>query len=165
MSPNRYQEHIIILPEDDAIRQIVNGFCSSHCLGNTNRILQIADEARGWSHAKTILEDTYVKYLKKFPKSRVIVVIDFDSQTARRDHMLQNVPEEIKERVFIIGSFSNPESLRNDLNKSFETIGKDVAEQCAAESADNLWDATLLRHNQAEIVRLSREIRDLLFPA
>lgn len=164
MSPNRYQDHIIILPEDEADRQIANGFCSSYHLGNANRHVKVVNEAGGWFKAQALLEQTYVPYLKNHEKSRVVLVIDFDSNPDRRTDVLRNVPEELQARVFVIGSLTDPEQLKSSLNKTLEEIGIAIADQCARETTDSLWNTDLLSHNLEEINRLSNEIRGLLFP-
>jgi hypothetical protein len=69
MSPNAYQDHVIILPEDDADRQIANGFRSSYHLGNANRKVWVVNEAGGWLKAKDLLEQTYVPHLQNYGRS------------------------------------------------------------------------------------------------
>ena len=116
-------------------------------------------------NAKDTLEKLYVPYLQNYPKSRVVLVIDFDSDHERRQRILENVPEEIKDRVFVIGSLTNPEALRRDLQKSFEHIGSAIADECAEETSSSLWNTDLLRHNLDEVRRLSKEIKNMLFHA
>jgi hypothetical protein len=164
MSRNRFRDHVIILPEDDADRQIANDFCSSHHLINANMNVQVVNEAGGWRRAQDLLEQTYVPYLQKFMRSRVVLVIDFDSRPARRIDVLRNIPKELQARVFVIRSLTNPEELKSSLNKTLEEIGIDIADQCARETTDSLWNTDLLSHNRDEINRLSDEIRGLLFP-
>ena len=94
----------------------------------------------------------------------MVLVIDFDSSSDRRTDVLRNVPEELQARVFVIGSLTNPERLKSSLNKTLEEIGIDIADQCARETTDSLWNTDLLSHNRDEINRLSDEIRGLLFP-
>lgn len=49
MSVNRHLPHVLVLPEDDANRQIANGFLLHHAIGN--RKIQVLEEAGGWLHA------------------------------------------------------------------------------------------------------------------
>jgi hypothetical protein len=93
----------------------------------------------------------------------VVLVIDFDSSSDRRTDVLRNVPEELQSRVFTIRSLTNPEDLKSSLNKTLEEIGKDIADQCVQETTDSLWNTDLLRHNLAEVSRLSQEVKKFLF--
>jgi hypothetical protein len=45
MSVNRYKQHVLILPEDDANRQIANGFL----LDVNARQVQVQNVGGGWS--------------------------------------------------------------------------------------------------------------------
>ena len=120
MSPNRHQDHVIIIPEDDADRQIANGFCSSYQLGTRGRRVQVVNETGGWHNAEATLHKTYVPHLREFNNSRVVLVIDFDSDATRGAEVLERVPEELRDRVFVIGSLTDPQDLARSLKKSLE---------------------------------------------
>ena len=75
---------------------------------------------------------------------------------------MRQVPEGVKDRVFVIGVLSNPEDLKRSLNKNFEQIGSQIAEGCKDSSID-FWQHTLLVHNIEEIRRLSGAFRDIFF--
>jgi hypothetical protein len=163
MSPNRHQDHVIIIPEDDADRQIANGFCSSYQLGTRSRRVQVVNETGGWLNAEATLHRTYVPHLQKFNNSRVVLVIDFDSTPARGVEILERVPGDLRDRVFVIGSLTDPQDLARSFKKSFEEIGRDIADQCADGTTQSLWDHDLLEHNQTEVERLSKNVRPFLF--
>jgi hypothetical protein len=48
MSVNKNRPHIFVLPEDDANRQLANGFFLDHSLWNRRRSFQVLAEAGGW---------------------------------------------------------------------------------------------------------------------
>jgi hypothetical protein len=163
MSPNRHQNHVIIIPEDDADRQIANGFCSSYQLGTRSRRVQVVNETGGWHNAVATLHRTYLPHLREFNQARVVLVIDFDSNASRGAEVLEGVPEEFRDRVFVIGSLTDPQDLARSFKKSLEEIGRDIADQCAEGTTQSLWDHDLLEHNQTEVVRLSNLVRPFLF--
>ena len=46
MSVNKYLPHLLILPEDDANRELANGFVLNHAVNS--RAVQILPPAGGW---------------------------------------------------------------------------------------------------------------------
>ena len=46
MSVNKYQPHVLVLPEDDANRQLANGFLLDQYL--STRKIQVLEEVGGW---------------------------------------------------------------------------------------------------------------------
>jgi len=49
MSINKFKPHILVLPEDDANRQIANGFIQA--LNVNERAIQVMPNADGWKKA------------------------------------------------------------------------------------------------------------------
>jgi hypothetical protein len=72
------------------------------------------------------------------------------------------VPDDLKERVFVLGALANPEELRASLGP-YEAIGKAAAKDCR-EGTDTTWGHELLKHNAIEIDRLRQHVRPILFP-
>jgi hypothetical protein len=68
--------------------------------------------------------------------------------------------------VFILGVRSEPEALKKAFQKagrgSYSKIGEALAESCRDESYET-WQHELLRHNAAELDRLRRVVRPILF--
>ena len=65
--------------------------------------------------------DEYIQKLRDYPKAHVVMLIDFDGHVDQRRAEFENeIPDEIKPRVFVVGSKHTPETLKNALNKSFE---------------------------------------------
>ncbi|MTJ55420.1 hypothetical protein FJR38_23460 [Anabaena sp. UHCC 0253] len=68
----------------------------------------------------------------------------------------------MKNRVFVLGVQSNPESLKRDIQKNFETIGESLATDCV-ENNHKLWEHHLLIHNKPELERMILSVKPFLF--
>jgi hypothetical protein len=62
MSANHHLPYIVVLPEDDANRDIVNGF-REH-LGASFRQLQVAPVAGGWHEVLDLFASYYVRKMR-----------------------------------------------------------------------------------------------------
>jgi hypothetical protein len=94
----------------------------------------------------------------------MVLVFDLDGNHPKRfEEAQERVPEDLRERVFILGILTYPERLRVALSKSYKMIGQDLAEDCR-ERAEKTWTAELLRHNLPEVKRLQQSVRTILFP-
>jgi len=71
------------------------------------------------------------------------------------------LPDHLKERVFILGAWSEPEELRQDLG-SYETIGLAMARDCR-DNTEVTWAHPLLCHNAGELERMRKLVRPILF--
>jgi hypothetical protein len=71
------------------------------------------------------------------------------------------VPDHLKDRVFVLGVWAEPEDLKAELG-SYETIGIALAKACR-EKTDMPWDHRLLQHNRHEVARLQPHLRPILF--
>ena len=56
MTINREEPHLLVMPEDDEWRQVVNGFLQGASVNRNS--LQVLDLARGWSKAFDSITDT-----------------------------------------------------------------------------------------------------------
>jgi len=92
----------------------------------------------------------------------MVLLIDFDDREERLQYAKARIPERLIDRVFILGSLSDPESLRANLG-SYETIGLAMARDCR-EGTETTWGHGLLRHNAGELERLRENVRPILFP-
>lgn len=151
MSANRYRPHVLVLPEDDANRQLANGFELSL---DTSQV-QVLDVAGGWGHARDKLLDVHTKEMRRFPHRFFILMIDSDNDETRIPRIRESIPEDIAARVFVLGVLSEPEDLTRQKLGSFETIGRTLAEDFK-QGAHGLWTHDLLKHNVAELSRLRR---------
>ena len=76
MSINKNKPHLLILPEDDANRQIVNGFIQN--LNVNNRAIQILPIADGWKKAIDKFTKEHIKAMRQYPQRNILLIIDFD---------------------------------------------------------------------------------------
>ncbi|GBO53934.1 hypothetical protein APA_1882 [Pseudanabaena sp. lw0831] len=157
-----------MLPEDDANRQIINGFILNLSVNKT--AIQVLPIANGWKKVVDKFKNDHVSEMGKFPKRMIVLVIDFDdykepdglSYENRLIYIKSQVPEELQERVFILGSRTAPEKLKNDMKKSFEDIGEALAKDCV-ENTNETWEHHLLRHNENELKRVRLAVKPFLF--
>ncbi len=163
MSVNKYKPHVFVIPEDDADRQIALGFVlHPHVI---QRQVQVVEPAGGWARVLDTFGKEYVPLLQHNGRAHVVMVVDFDGDTAgRRAHFEAEIPEAIGPRVFVIGPRDTPESLRQSLGKGYEDIGQLLAEDCDRDRSD-MWDHELLHHNEPDRQRLFQTVRPFLFDA
>lgn len=157
---NKYQFHLFVLPEDDANRQIANGFVME--LFSTRQV-QVLPVAGGWAHVCKCFVSDHITAMDTFPKRFMILLVDFDEDASRLDDVRSQIPERLRDRVFVLGAFSEPEALRKAGLGSYEQIGKRLADDCR-NGTQVAWRHSLLQHNEAELVRLRSSVCGILFP-
>lgn len=160
MSCNKHRPHLLVLPEDSADRQIANGFLLSSQLNH--RVIQVLPIAGGWLKVVAEFKNVHIPEMQKYVERRLVLIIDFDDQEERLIQIRQDIPEALAERVFILGVLSEPEDLRASIRKSFEEIGKTLAQDCL-EGTRTMWDHPLLKHNESELNRMAENVRPFLF--
>src|SRR5437868_5481026 len=132
MSVNKYQSHVLVLPEDDANRQLANGFLMDPSL--LTRKIQVLEEAGGWMNVLNLFKSDHLIGMERYPKRFMVLLIDFDGQEDRLDNAKTAIPDHLTERVFILGTLSEPEALKADLGASYEDIGSRMAQSCRDET-------------------------------
>jgi len=156
---NRYQPHVLVLPEDDANSRLANGFLLDLGQSALTKI-QVLPEAGGWGAVLDTFESDHVAGMDRYAERYMILVMDFDRDEGRAEHTKGRIPERLRERVFVLGALTEPEALRRSLG-SYEMIGKALASDCREETGST-WGHDLLRHNATEIARLRKRIRPIL---
>ncbi len=162
MSANKYKRHILVLPEDDANRQIANGFLLNPHLNV--RAIQILEPSGGWKKALDAFMKNHCSKMLQYTARRFLLLIDFDLNKDRLGYVQNKIPDDLKDRVFVIGSQSEPEGLKKriaNLN-NFEDIGKALAHDCVNETYE-IWGHELLKHNQKELDRMIAGVKPFLF--
>jgi hypothetical protein len=159
MSANPYQPHVLVLPEDDANRQLANGFLLDQSL--ITRRIQVLEPVGGWVQVIERFCSDHLTGMNSYPERFMVLLVDFDGDGQRLQRLQSQIPESLKERVFILGSLTNPEALKRGLG-SYETIGLTMASDCRHES-NGIWDHELLRNNASELIRLKQQVRPILF--
>lgn len=160
MSINKHKPHLLVLPEDDANRQIANGFIRD--LNLNQRAIQILPIADGWKKAVDEFTNEHIKSMRQFPQRMIVLLIDFDEVEDRLSYVKSHIPEDFKNRVFVLGVQSNPEDLKRDIKQSLEAIGETLATDCS-ENKNELWGHNLLIHNQSELERMIKLVKPFLF--
>ncbi|TYQ26837.1 hypothetical protein PseudUWO311_10615 [Pseudanabaena sp. UWO311] len=167
MSVNRHQLHLLVLPEDKANRQIANGFLLEPSLNS--RAIQVLSFAGGWGDVIQEFLHDYVPTMRKYPQTMIALLIDFDDKKPdflnykdRLNYIKGQIPDDLKEKVFVLGSRTSPEKLRSNMKKSFESIGESLAKDCA-ENTNKTWGHDLLKHNEEELKRMILSVKPFLF--
>jgi len=161
MSVNVYKPHVLVLPEDDADRQIANGFLLDPSLNPRN--IQVLTPSGGWGKVLDSFIHDHIDRLRKYPHRHLVLLIDFDGQVeARRAQFVEHFPNDLRDRVFLLGTRSEPEPLRKQCGDSFESIGTRLAEECYRDET-TLWGHALLEHNAGERQRLNSKVKSILF--
>ena len=157
---NRYQPHVFVLPEDDANRQLANGFD----LGLSPWKFRVLDEAGGWLKVLELFVSDHIAEMDRFRNRFMILLIDFDGREERLQLAKARIPERLTERVFVLGALKEPQDLKKAWLGDYEEIGLAMAQDCR-EGANTTWGHPLLRHNASELDRLRVHVRPILFPS
>lgn len=160
MNINRYKPHIIVLPEDLANEEIANGFLLH--LSLNSRAIQVERRAGGWTKVVDTFTKDHIHEMRQFPDRRIVLLIDFDQREDRLSYVESCIPEDLKQRVFVLGVQSNPEDLKRDTQKTFEEIGEALAKDCS-DNKNELWGHDLLKHNKNELDRMILSVKPFLF--
>jgi len=162
MSPNKYLPHVLVLPEDDANRQLANGFLLDDSLAARN--IRVLIEAGGWIEVLDLFTSVHQREMERFPLRFMVLLIDFDDHLERLNEATARIPSHLRERVFVLGTLSEPEALKAADLGSYETIGLAMAKDCR-ENTEEIWSHGFLRHNAGELARLRQHVRPILFPS
>ena len=159
MSVNKRVPHVFVLPEDDANRQLANGFHLDEFLAT--RRMQILEEAGGWQEVLNRFKADHLPEMDRYANRFMVLLIDFDGREDRLNTVRAAIPDRLKERVFVLGALREPEELRQDLG-SYETIGLAMAKDCR-DNTEVTWAHRLLCHNAGELEQLRKHVRPILF--
>jgi len=124
MGVNKHQPHVLILPEDDANRQIAIGFVQPPSVPVAHRNIQVL--RGGWSAVRAQFVEQYQDSLKQYPQRHMVLLVDFDEQSDRRDAILRSVEDALTARVFVLGTFSEPEKLKSKTQLSYEKARREA---------------------------------------
>ena len=150
--PNKHKWHILVLPEDDATKQLGNGLARAFPAVE-NRV-QVLREARGWEHAMDMIPSLD---LKKYVQRRVLLIIDFDKD-GNRLNFIKSKPFVVpfSDRIYVIGCFDEAERLKNLVGENnLERVGERLGTDC------NYWSSPLLANCKSDACRLKNEIQNI----
>jgi hypothetical protein len=157
---NKYLPHVFVLPEDDANVQLANEF---HLQVNKLRQMQVLEPAGGWNEVLDSFEKVHVTEMRRCQPRFMILLLDFDGHNNRLQIAKQKIPPDLTDRVFVVGSWSDPEDLRAN-EGSYKDIGLATADDCR-QGTNNIWGKPLLQHNAGELLRLRQfVVPTILFP-
>jgi hypothetical protein len=119
--------------------------------------------AGGWREVLNQFESVHIAEMDRWEHRHMILLIDLDDHPERLTAAKDEIPERLRDRVFILGASSEPEALKTVLHKSFEGIGLDMACDCR-EGTEETWGHDLLKHSAPELDRLGERVCPILFP-
>jgi len=161
MAVNKHVEHVWVVPEDAANHDIANGFNLEPALDATR--FHVRKYPGGWHKVLMEFEQLHVDALRKFTLRHLVLLIDFDDRVDERTAQFKSAfPPGVADRVYVLGTRNEPESLRTNTKLTFENIGKELAGACASRET-GLWSHELLKHNAQELKRLMDAVRPFLF--
>src|SRR5260221_12344576 len=114
--------------------------------------MYVLDVADGWTRALDLFESVHIAEMERHLRRFMILLIDFDDKPNRLEKAKSVIPNHLVDRVFVLGSWTDPEGLKADAG-SYKTIGKALADDCR-NGTDRAWAHPLLRHNASELERL-----------
>ena len=161
MSVNKRRPHIFVLPEDGANRQLARGF-QLEVDWTRQRQMQVLEEAGGWMAVLERFDSDHVDGMKSNAQRFMVLLIDLDGKQARLQDVKGKIPVHPTDRVFVLGTLSEPEALKSAGLGTYEMIGKAMAQNCREET-DTIWGHDLLRHNAGELARMRERVRPILF--
>ena len=161
MSVNKYQPHLLVIPEDDANRQLATGFALE--VSNSRR-MQVLPEAGGWGKVCEKFHLNHISSMKKYENRYIILLLDFDDREDRREKIMSTIPVELQSRVLLLGVQSEPEKLKADGLGALEDIGMSLAKECRDRRRE-IWAHDLLKGNLDEVARLENDLHEILFGA
>ena len=157
---NKYRDHVWLIPEDDANSQLAVGFLDHHAVASAK--VGLREPAGGWGKVLEVFESEYLPLLHKYQYSHVVMLIDFDEHEDRKVQCEQRIPADVKPRVFVIGARKDPETLRRELGMGWESIGRELAQECQKDDF-KLWRHPHLSHNSNELERMVPVLKPFLF--
>lgn len=161
MSVNVYKPHVLVVPEDRADREIATGF--TLYAGIKLRNIQVLPSSGGWGKVLDSFINTHIKGLRDYPLRHLVLLIDFDNHFEERYAQFEEqFASDVRDRVFLLGTESEPERLKTASGMSYESIGMSLAAECFQDEA-NLWAHPLLAHNAVERERLNAKVKTILF--
>ncbi|WP_395144447.1 hypothetical protein [Armatimonas sp.] len=161
MAGNRYKNRVEIFVEDDANRELVNGFLRVGYLPYRKDII-VVTPAGGWRVLKNKFSEEYIKRMRNDKFLHVVLVVDFDDKDDRFTEVSSVIPSDLCDRVMLIGMKDEPEDMRRSMGKHLEDIGEEIAKACF-DKAEGVWGDEHLKHNHSERERIGQTMRDLLF--
>jgi len=152
---NKYQPHVLVLPEDDANRQIANGFDLE--IGGPGQ-LKVLRPAGGWHKVLELFSSVHIAEMERYANRTMVLLVDFDESASRLGQVKEVIPSHLNDRVFLLGVWTEPEELPQGLRETGELLAKDCRD-----GTSKAWGHELLKHNAVEVDRLRKVVNPILF--
>ena len=91
MAPNQEERHILVLPEDDANRQLANGF-HLQVLRDRQRQMQVLRVAGGRDRVLRLFQAEHATEMRECKHRYMVLLIDFDNDAARLQNAQAMIP-------------------------------------------------------------------------
>ncbi len=140
----------MLIPEDEANSSLATGFQLEM---NDIRRMQILPVAGGWRPVLEQFCSVQIELLRRYPERSVILALDLDGYIDRLQQVKTVIPEELKDRVYVLSVLSEPEDLKRLVSQKLEDWGCDMGRGCN-EIETSVWANELLRHNLPELRRM-----------
>ena len=75
----------------------------------------ILPPAGGWTKVMDFFKNTHVSRMNQYQDRMMLLLIDFDQDEKRLDYIKNEIPNDLKERVFILDTLSEPEELKKNI--------------------------------------------------
>lgn len=161
MAVNKYKPHVWVVPEDDANRQLANGFLLHPSVVVT--CIDIRRPAGGWARVLDEFSAVHISDLRKYTDRHLVLLIDFDGQVTQRTQLFRDrCPRDVSGRVYLLGRRDEPEPFRKMVGQPLEKIGTCLAGACA-DGWPGMWRHAQLTDNGAELARLKMCVKPFLF--
>ncbi len=164
MSPNKYKAQVLVIPEDQANIDLLNGFFLHH--GFVDDHVDRGRPAGGWPAVLNLFKTAYITKLRRNERVHVLMLIDLDNKLHGEHDRLalfnQAIPDDLKPRVFLLSSKIEPEALKKELQMKIEEVGTALAEGCYNNDF-GLWQHPHLIHNMHELKRMIPIVKPMLF--
>ena len=165
MAVNNYDRHLLIIPEDDAYRDIANGFVGHFAVADKK--IRVEKPAGGWLKLRQSFTQDHEKGLRQYPKRHVLMLLDLDGSPNRAQEFTNAISKDIRERVFLLCCRNEAENVKKELGYGhFEPIGQQMAQSCydnARDAPESPWTCGQLRQNEGELRRLAEAVCSFLF--
>lgn len=101
MGGNKFRPHVLVLPEDDANRQLANGFRLG--VGSIGQF-HVEPVAGGWNEVLGRFKSDHIAGMESNAHRLMVLLIDFDDDHDRLERAKAVVPEHLIHRVFVLGA-------------------------------------------------------------
>lgn len=88
---------------------MVNGFLDYPEVRVQN--IRVAEEAGGWQDVLSHFRLNHLREMRRFENQFMVLLLDFDGKRERLDKVKGEIPSDLRDRVFVLGTLTEPEKL------------------------------------------------------